>query len=80
RYGRKPVLLFGLSIFAVGSVVMLWVEIAVTLLVLRFVEAVGVCAAAVIWQALVSEFSPSLIVIRILGSIMRLVGLSPALA
>ena len=46
RYGRKPVLLIGLTIFALGSLGMLWVENAATLLVLRFVQAVGVCAAA----------------------------------
>ena len=59
RYGRKPVLLIGLTIFALGSLGMLWVENAATLLVLRFVQAVGVCAAAVIWQALVTDYYPS---------------------
>ena len=80
RYGRKPVLLIGLTIFALGSLGMLWVENAVTLLVLRFVQAVGVCAAAVIWQALVTDYYPSHKVNRIFATIMPLVGLSPALA
>ena len=79
RYGRKPVLLIGLTIFALGSLGMLWVENA-TLLVLRFVQAVGVCAAAVIWQALVTDYYPSQKVNRIFATIMPLVGLSPALA
>ncbi|HGX9311400.1 TPA: purine nucleoside transporter PunC [Escherichia coli] len=80
RYGRKPVLLIGLTIFALGSLGMLWVENAATLLVLRFVQAVGVCAAAVIWQALVTDYCPSQKVNRIFATIMPLVGLSPALA
>ncbi|EMV2848540.1 Bcr/CflA family multidrug efflux MFS transporter [Escherichia coli] len=80
RYGRKPVLLIGLTIFAFGSLGMLWVENAATLLVLRFVQAVGVCAAAVIWQALVTDYYPSQKVNRIFATIMPLVGLSPALA
>ena len=80
RYGRKPVLLIGLTIFALGSLGMLWVENAATLLVLRFVQAVGVCAAAVIWQALVTDYYPSQKVTRIFATIMPLVGLSPALA
>lgn len=80
RYGRKPVLLIGLTIFALGSLGMLWVEDAATLLVLRFVQAVGVCAAAVIWQALVTDYYPSQKVNRIFAAIMPLVGLSPALA
>ncbi|EOC2757992.1 TPA: purine nucleoside transporter PunC [Escherichia coli] len=80
RYGRKPVLLIGLTIFALGSLGVLWVENAATLLVLRFVQAVGVCAAAVIWQALVTDYYPSQKVNRIFATIMPLVGLSPALA
>ncbi|EMW04764.1 purine nucleoside transporter PunC [Escherichia coli] len=80
RYGRKPGLLIGLTIFALGSLGMLWVENAATLLVLRFVQAVGVCAAAVIWQALVTDYYPSQKVNRIFATIMPLVGLSPALA
>ncbi|HFT7830593.1 TPA: purine nucleoside transporter PunC [Escherichia coli] len=80
RYGRKPVLLIGLTIFALGSLGMLWVENAATLLVLRFVQAVGVCAAAVIWQALVTDYYPSQKVNRIFATIMPLAGLSPALA
>ncbi|EOW5646974.1 purine nucleoside transporter PunC [Escherichia coli O84:H14] len=80
RYGRKPVLLIGLTIFALGSLGMLWVENAATLLVLRFVQAVGVCAAAVIWQALVTDYYPSQKVNPIFATIMPLVGLSPALA
>lgn len=80
HYGRKPILLLGLSIFALGSLGMLWVENATGLLVLRFVQAVGVCAASVIWQALVTDYYPSQKVNRIFATIMPLVGLSPALA
>ena len=73
-------MLLGLSIFALGSLGMLWVENATGLLVLRFVQAVGVCAASVIWQALVTDYYPSQKVNRIFATIMPLVGLSPALA
>lgn len=80
RNGRKPVLLSGLSIFAIGCLGMLWVEDAVWLLALRFVQAVGVCAAAVTWQALVTDHYPAQRTNRIFATIMPLVGLSPALA
>ncbi|HFZ8996702.1 TPA: purine nucleoside transporter PunC [Citrobacter freundii] len=80
RYGRKPVLLAGLSIFALGCLGMLWVDSAAGLLALRFVQAVGVCAATVIWQALVTDYYPAHKVNRIFATIMPLVGLSPALA
>ncbi|ASV55209.1 MULTISPECIES: purine nucleoside transporter PunC [Lelliottia] len=80
RYGRKPILLLGLAIFAVACLGMLWVRDATWLLVLRFVQAFGVCAAAVTWQALVTDYYPASRVNRIFATIMPLVGLSPALA
>ncbi|MEL4013441.1 purine nucleoside transporter PunC [Dryocola clanedunensis] len=80
RFGRKPVLLAGLSIFAVSCLGMLWVESATALLVLRFIQAVGVCSAAVSWQALVTDYYPASRANRIFATIMPLVGLSPALA
>ncbi|MFZ4259825.1 purine nucleoside transporter PunC [Raoultella terrigena] len=80
RYGRKPVLLSGLAIFAVGCLGMLWVEDATLMLVLRFVQAIGVCAAAVTWQAMVTDYYPAQRTNRIFATIMPLVGLSPALA
>ncbi|WP_455424625.1 purine nucleoside transporter PunC [Dryocola sp. LX212] len=79
-FGRKPILLAGLSIFAVSCLGMLWVESATTLLVLRFIQAVGVCSAAVSWQALVTDYYPASRANRIFATIMPLVGLSPALA
>ena len=80
RYGRKPILLLGLAIFAVGCLGMLGVRDATWLLVLRFIQAFGVCAAAVTWQALVTDYYPASRVNRIFATIMPLVGLSPALA
>ncbi|MFE4109865.1 purine nucleoside transporter PunC [Kosakonia sp. YIM B13611] len=80
RYGRKPVLLAGLAIFALGCLGTLWVRDATLLLVLRFVQAVGVCAATVSWQALVTDNYPAHRVNRIFATIMPLVGLTPALA
>ncbi len=47
RYGRKPVLLSGPAIFAAGCLGMLWVHNATLMLALRFLQAIGVCAAAV---------------------------------
>lgn len=80
RYGRKPILLAGLAIFALGCLGMLWVRDATLMLVLRFVQAIGVCAAAVTWQAMVTDYYPAQRTNRIFAAIMPLVGLSPALA
>lgn len=80
RYGRKPVLFCGLLIFALGCLGMLWVQDTRLMLALRFVQAIGVCAAAVTWQALVTDYYPAHRTNRIFATIMPLVGLSPALA
>lgn len=80
RIGRKPVLLIGLSMFAVGCAGILWVENATMLLVLRFVQAIGVCSATVSWQALVVDRYRGAQANRVFATIMPLVALSPALA
>jgi MFS family permease len=43
-------------------------------------QAIGVCAAAVTWQAMVTDYYPAQRTNRIFATIMPLVGLSPALA
>lgn len=78
--GRKPVLLAGLSLFVLGCAGMFWVETAPQLLALRFMQAIGVCSAAVSWQALVIDRYPADKAHRVFASIMPLMSLSPALA
>ena len=55
RYGRKPVLLIGLTIFALGSLGMLWVENAATLLVLRFVQGVAGAGGVVLSRSIATD-------------------------
>ncbi|AHG22374.1 transporter [Chania multitudinisentens RB-25] len=78
--GRKPVLLIGLALFALGCLGMLWVQNAVQLWSLRFIQAVGVCSAAVTWQAIVVDRYHDGKANRVFATIMPLVALSPALA
>ncbi|WLI08375.1 MULTISPECIES: purine nucleoside transporter PunC [Pseudomonas] len=80
RLGRKPILLAGLSLFVLGCAGMFWVETAPQLLALRFMQAIGVCSAAVSWQALVIDRYPADKAHRVFASIMPLMSLSPALA
>lgn len=80
RIGRKPVLLIGLGLFAVGCLGMLWVENVIELWSLRFIQAIGVCSAAVTWQAIVVDRYRDGKANRVFASIMPLVALSPALA
>ncbi|WP_099134633.1 purine nucleoside transporter PunC [Xenorhabdus budapestensis] len=80
RLGRKPVLLIGLSLFCLSCLGMLWITDATQLLILRFIQAVGVCSAAVSWQALVVDRYNAERTKRVFAMIMPLVALSPALA
>ncbi|EFE94353.1 purine nucleoside transporter PunC [Serratia odorifera] len=80
RLGRKPVLLMGLALFGIGCLGMLWADNAMQLWSLRFIQAIGVCSAAVTWQAIVIDRYREGAAHRVFATIMPLVALSPALA
>jgi len=80
KLGRKPILIAGLSLFILSCLGILWVTDATQLLILRFLQAVGVCSAAVLWQALVIDRYDAASAQKVFASIMPLVALSPALA
>ncbi|PHM53183.1 bicyclomycin/multidrug efflux system [Xenorhabdus hominickii] len=80
RIGRKPVLIIGLSLFSISCLGILWITDSTQLLILRFIQAVGVCSAAVTWQALVVDRYDTERTKRVFAMIMPLVALSPALA
>ena len=79
RFGLRNTLAVGLFIFALASLGLIWSSQIWQLLVLRFIQAVGVCAPAVIWQAMVIKHHSSNSQ-RLFATIMPLVALSPALA
>ncbi|MBT0726508.1 Bcr/CflA family multidrug efflux MFS transporter [Rosenbergiella australiborealis] len=80
KIGRRKVLLYGLSLFTLSCLAVVWVRDARILLVLRFLQASGVCAAAVCWQSLVLDHYPKEKAHKMFAAIMPLVALSPALA
>jgi MFS family permease len=55
KVGKPKTVLIGLSIFTIASVGIFFTESVNVLLLLRLIQAIGVCAAAVCWQALVIE-------------------------
>ncbi len=79
KFGHRNTLTAGLTLFTAASFGLVFADQIWQLLVLRFLQAIGVCAPAVIWQAMVikrySQQSQ-----QIFASIMPLVALSPALA
>lgn len=80
KIGRKYVLLSGLSLFTFACLGLLWITDPNMLLLLRFLQACGVCACTVCWQALVIDRYPRDQANKIFATIMPLVALSPALA
>ncbi|MBY6186137.1 Bcr/CflA family multidrug efflux MFS transporter [Marinobacter hydrocarbonoclasticus] len=80
RYGRRNTLLAGLALYTIASLGLTFSDTIWQLLSLRFVQAIGVCAPAVIWQALVIDRYPGEKAQQVFATIMPLVALSPALA
>ncbi|MGD8118115.1 purine nucleoside transporter PunC [Vibrio sp. TRT 29B02] len=79
KFGHRNTLAAGLVIFTLASLGLAFSDQVWQLLTLRFVQAIGVCAPAVIWQAMViKRYSSSSQ--QIFATIMPLVALSPALA
>lgn len=79
KYGHRNTLAAGLTLFTIASFGLAFSTEVWQLLSLRFVQAIGVCAPAVIWQAMViKRYSSSSQ--QIFATIMPLVALSPALA
>ncbi|HHP0513956.1 TPA: purine nucleoside transporter PunC [Vibrio harveyi] len=79
KFGHRNTLAAGLVLFTVASFGLAFSEQVWQLLALRFVQAIGVCAPAVIWQAMVIKRHSSSSQ-QIFATIMPLVALSPALA
>lgn len=78
--GKPKAILYGLSLFVLASLGIFLSHNIYLILFLRIIQAIGVCAAAVCWQALVVEKYPANETNRIFATIMPLVGLSPAIA
>lgn len=79
KFGHRVTLMFGLGIFSVASLGLAFSDQIWQLLSLRLLQAIGVCAPAVIWQAMVIQRYPTRSQ-QIFATIMPLVALSPALA
>ncbi|MDN3650984.1 Bcr/CflA family efflux MFS transporter [Reinekea marina] len=79
RFGRKPVLMVGLTIFAAGSFGCFFSTTIEEFLVARFFQAMGVCSAYVLWQPMVVDIYPEKDVQKIFSIVMPFLGISPAL-
>ncbi len=80
KFGHRNTLIAGLLVFTIASAGLAFCTTVWQLLLLRFIQAIGVCAPAVIWQAMVIKRYPSSVSQQLFATIMPLVALSPALA
>ncbi|KQA98048.1 MFS transporter [Vibrio metoecus] len=80
KFGHRNTLIAGLLVFTFASAGLAFCTTVWQLLSLRFIQAIGVCAPAVIWQAMVIKRYPSSVSQQLFATIMPLVALSPALA
>jgi DHA1 family bicyclomycin/chloramphenicol resistance-like MFS transporter len=80
RYGRKKPLYFGLGLYVLASLGCLAVHRIEALIVLRFVQAIGSCAAAVASVAMVRDLFPVQDNAKVFALLMLVVGVSPMVA
>ena len=80
RFGRKPVLLGGLSIFVVASAACALATSIDMLIALRLMQAIGGCSAGVVSRAIVRDLFERQQAARMLAYSGALMGLAPAVA
>jgi MFS transporter, DHA1 family, multidrug resistance protein len=80
RFGRKKPLFIGLLVYIFASLGCVFVSDIDTFIVLRFIQAVGSCAAAVASVAMVRDLFPVKDIPKVFSLLLLVVGLSPMLA
>jgi DHA1 family bicyclomycin/chloramphenicol resistance-like MFS transporter len=80
RFGRKPALYLGLTLFALASTGCALARSVGSLAVLRFVQALGGCAEMVMSRAIVRDLFDDKHAAKIFSSLMLVMGLAPILA
>jgi DHA1 family bicyclomycin/chloramphenicol resistance-like MFS transporter len=79
-YGRKKPLYAGLTLFALTSVVCALVSSVESLIVWRFVQGIGACAAMVIPRAIVRDLYTGPRAARLMSTLILVLSVSPVLA
>ena len=79
RYGRRPVLLAGLAIYALASLVCAAADSLALLIAARVVQAFGACAAVVIGRAVVRDLYEQEEAARVLSYVAAAMALAPAI-
>ncbi len=80
RFGRKPPLYVGLTLFIVASLLCVCSRSVEWLVAMRFVQALGGCAAQVAAMAMVRDFFPVHESAKIISLLILILGVSPLFA
>lgn len=80
KFGRKPVLLFGLLVFSIASLVIATTNSFNILILGRFVQAIGACCGVVSSFAIVKDVYEKEKMVYAIGMIMAMIGISPVIA
>ena len=80
RFGRKKPLFIGLMIYILASLGCVYVSEIDSFILLRFIQAIGSCAATVASVAMVRDLFPVKDIPKVFSLLMLVLGLSPMLA
>jgi len=80
RFGRKKPLFIGLLVYILASLGCIYVADIDTFIFLRFIQAIGSCAATVASVAMVRDLFPVKDIPKVFSLLMLVLGLSPMLA
>ncbi len=80
RFGRKPPLVVGLLIYLASSLACAFATSADSLIVLRFLQALGSCGGMVAARAMVRDYFPASETAKVFSLLMLVIGVSPILA
>lgn len=80
RYGRKKPLIIGLCIYVITSILCVLTRNVESLIVLRFIQALGSCAGMVASRAMVQDYYQGKEAARVFSLLMLVIAISPILA
>lgn len=80
RFGRRIPLLFGVALFTLASLACAYAPNLDTLILARFVQALGGCAGMVLSRAIVSDKCDPVASAKVFSQLMLVMGLAPILA
>ncbi|USS56613.1 multidrug effflux MFS transporter [Pseudomonas kermanshahensis] len=80
RFGRRKPLLFGVALFTLASLACAYAPNLDTLVLARFVQALGGCAGMVLSRAIVSDKCDPVVSAKVFSQLMLVMGLAPILA